>query len=535
MLTIDLNLIFTLLAASVTAFLGMLVYSHERRSVSSNIFFIHTLVMTTWAVANYFSLTASPERALFWIRLVIFLAVPHVFLFFLFVVNFPASKLAIKRRLFILLLLLMAGMMWLTVSPFVFQSVTVSREGAVVPIVGSLMPIFAFLLVLLSVVTWILIVRKYTKAQGATRAQWRTIGIGLLIAYLLLIFFVFLRVVLFQDTRFVPYSPLFILPIFAGVAYAILRNRLFNIRVIATEVITFVLLVTSLIEVFLAETTATFVLSLSISLFILIFGILLIQSVLREVAQRTRLEFLSEELQAAYEKLKELDRVKSEFLSFASHQVKTPMTVIKGYASLLGEEGEGAISASAKETLTKVMRIADQTIALVNNLLNVRKIEEGRVEYIFEETDVNKIVSDVVEELSRLAAEKKLTLSFTPAREPCRAKIDLEKLREVVRNFVENAIKYTPQGWIKVNTACEEATKTILIRVADSGIGMPTDLIPKLFQEFRRDALTSRSIQGTGLGLYIAKQFITAHRGTVWAESEGPGKGSTFFIRIPAA
>ena len=242
---------------------------------------------------------------------------------------------------------------------------------------------------------------------------------------------------------------------------------------------------------------------------------------------------MTKELKIAYEKLKELDRVKSEFVSFASHQVKTPMTVIKGYASMIADGTYGAVSEKIKETSEKIIEATDRLVALVNNILNVRKIEEGKLEYTFEETDMSALVTSVVSDLAPSAKGKgiELSLSVAPRVPPVRA--DSLKLRQVIQNVIDNAVKYTAEGSVKVSVSHEETGKEVLISVADSGSGMEPPELKRLFEPFHRDALTAKTTQGSGLGLYIAKQIMNAHQGAIWATSEGIGKGSSFFIRIP--
>jgi signal transduction histidine kinase len=264
-----------------------------------------------------------------------------------------------------------------------------------------------------------------------------------------------------------------------------------------------------------------------------IFGILLIRSVRKEVEQRERLEVLTKELAAANERLKELDKLKSEFLSFASHQVKSPMAAVKGYATLIYDGTFGLVPDKVKEVTHKIKASADRMIALVDNLLDLRKIEEGKMEYDFVEVEVAKFVSEIVEELSPLASDKKLELSFEGEPSGIKIKADAQKLRQVIQNLIDNAAKYTQAGWVRVSVNPDQDKKNVLITVADSGLGISKELLPNLFQQFRRDTQHAKAIKGTGLGLYIAKEIVTAHSGEIWAESEGEGKGSRFFVKVP--
>lgn len=162
--------------------------------------------------------------------------------------------------------------------------------------------------------------------------------------------------------------------------------------------------------------------------------------------------------------------------------------------------------------------------------MDLRKIEEGKMEYKFEEANIGNMVADLVGEFRMLAENKKLRMEFTKPEKILMANIDIQKVRQSVQNLVENAIKYTDTGWIKVSIE-ESANNSILITVANSGHPIPKDLLPHLFNEYQRDSATASKIEGTGLGLFIAKQIITANHGEIWAESEE--EGSKFFIKLP--
>src|SRR3989344_9252433 len=334
----DINLFFALTASAVTAFLGFLVWLHDRKSVSNIIFIIHALVGSIWAIVSYVSVVSSPPSVLFWIRMVVFLAVPHVFLFLIFVLNFPETSLKIKKGHFFLILILALFMMILVSTHLVFENITYSGSGYV-PVPGKLMALFAPVLVISFLFTAVLVVRRFFAAEkyrdSVIKRQWLAIGTGLLVSYSLLIFLVFVRVIVFNDTTYVPFSPLFILPIFTGAGYAIFRHQLFNIKILAAELLTFALLLAGFIQVLLTETTISLVLGIAVVFFILITGILLVKNVLKEVRQREQLQELDLKLEKANRKLKILDQARADFITMASHQLRTPPATIKWYLAAI--------------------------------------------------------------------------------------------------------------------------------------------------------------------------------------------------------
>jgi len=319
-------------------------------------------------------------------------------------------------------------------------------------------------------------------------------------------------------------------------AYAILKYQLFDIKIILAQLVVFMLWGVTLVRLFLAKTLQEALIEGGFLAFLVIFGILLIRSVLKEVEQREKLEVLTENLKAANERLEQLNKLKSEFLSFASHQVKSPMAIVKGYASLI-EDGTLKDPNEIKATAGKIKQSSDRLIGLVNNFLDLRKIEEGRMEFNFEEKNLVEAVRDIVEELKPLAQKKNLELSFESEKNEIKVNLDGQKFSQVIQNIIDNAIKYTEKGWVRVEIKTQKSkikdAEEALITISDSGRGISQELLPKLFEQFSRDSSVKKEIQGTGLGLYIAKQIVLAHKGDIWAESEGEGKGSRFIVKLP--
>lgn len=549
----SLILFFSFLVSLIMIFLGIVIFMHNRQSATNRIFFIHSCIIALWSVANYFSLVATPNFILFWIRTVIFLAVPHVFLSFIFIENFPSESISIKRRHLFSTLLLMFLMMFLAASPFVFKT-TEFIGGKVVPLVGQLMPTFAIILVLITLLTIILIIKKLIQSKNIIRRQWAAIGVGFFLAYVLLISLVFLRVVISKNTFFVPYSPLFVLPIFLGTAYAILRHNLFNIKAVAAEIITGILLLTSLIQVFSASSITNIIISGFVSVLLLIFGVFLIKSIIKEVTQRERLEIITNELQSANTRLKELDQQKTDFLSIAAHQLRTPMSIMNGYIELIKENAYGKVTNETKSILGNMDQSNQHLIKLVDEFLDITRIEQGRAKFDFANHDILPIIDGIVDELSTRAKERGLKISWERPKQPLVANIDEEKIRHVIYNFLDNAIKYSESGTIVVTaqegmsepstvpsfyssapSAVERSDRPgIIVKVKDHGLGFGKVDEANFFQKFYRGANVKHiNVNGSGLGLFVCRKFIENHGGHIWAHSAGLGRGSEFGFWIP--
>lgn len=247
----------------------------------------------------------------------------------------------------------------------------------------------------------------------------------------------------------------------------------------------------------------------------------------KEVAKATY------DLEIANEELKKLDQAKSDFISIASHQLRTPLTVIKGYISMMLEGSFGKLNPSERDSLEKVYDSGERLIQLVENLLNISRIESGRLQFNYEMMNLEEIVASVAEELTNAAKKRGLKLNYEKGEKPLpKIRIDEEKIRQVIMNLTDNAIKYTKRGSITISL--KKAGKNIRFCVSDSGMGMGEEELSNLFKKFSRGEGTSTvHTEGTGLGLYVAKEMVEAHKGKIWAESKGRGRGSKFWFELP--
>jgi signal transduction histidine kinase len=321
--------------------------------------------------------------------------------------------------------------------------------------------------------------------------------------------------------------------------YSILKYKLFNAKTIATEILVFFIAVILLVEATLSASILEAVLKTGIFIVVSIFGYLLIRSVYREVAQREKIELLAKDLENANERLRELDKQKTEFISFATHQLRAPLTAMKGYASLIIEGDMGEVPAKVNEAVGRMFESAKTMTTVVDDYLNVSRIELGSMKYNFEPLDMNVLVNEVAGELKPNIMKSGLKFDYKVVGEgPWAVSADPDKWKQVIANIIDNSVKYTPRGSLSVKLErVPNADGTIPVRlsVTDTGIGIAPGVMPKLFQKFSRaDNANKQNIHGTGLGLFIVREIVNAHHGRVWAESEGEGKGSKFIVELPA-
>lgn len=228
---------------------------------------------------------------------------------------------------------------------------------------------------------------------------------------------------------------------------------------------------------------------------------------------------------------KEIDQMKSEFVSLASHQLRSPLSSLKWLIEIMLRNRVGVISDEQNKVLKQMQESNDRMIKTVQNLLNVSRIEEGKKGLELKKINFNQIVKNAIQDIQAQAIKKSIRINFEPA-ETIEANLDPEKIKIVVQNIIDNAVKYTKEkGDVKIKTKL--IGDNIKFTVSDNGIGIPEVEQQKIFVKFHRSANAKLlSVHGTGLGLYIAKKIVEAHKGKIWFTSS-KNQGTTFYIELP--
>ncbi len=239
----------------------------------------------------------------------------------------------------------------------------------------------------------------------------------------------------------------------------------------------------------------------------------------------------SQELQKLNAQLRQASDAKSNFLANMSHELRTPMNAILGFVEMVLDEIYGEVPPHLKEPLTDVQTNGRHLLRLINDVLDLSKIEAGRMELVLAEYSVQDVVETVRSSLQSLAREKGLKLIAAAQDGIPLAFGDGKRVTQCLMNLVGNALKFSKQG--EVALSVEQQGTNLLCRVSDTGIGIPEGELENIFTEFQQlDTAITREYSGTGLGLNITKKFVEMHGGRIWAESQ-LGKGSTFFFTIP--
>jgi signal transduction histidine kinase len=536
---INLDLFIVGIIAAAIGILGFVVFINNKKSVTHKIFFTESIVTVIYIFVNYSAYKfLSADIVLILLRLVLFISLWHAFFMFYLFYVFPNEKM--ERPLWFdkILLPAMFAVSVVVLSPLAFVSIETEIVPGKIALAtpGPGLVFFGIMVIGLVIAGISLLLKKLTAAHDQQKKQFRLMFIGTLVTYLSLIVFNYIFPALFDNGYFVPFAPLFVAPFIAFSAYAIMRHGLLNVKILSSEILVFFLCVATLVQIFFSIGTLELIFRMSIFFLVVIFGLRLIQSAQQEVEQRQKIEQIAKDLAEANEHLRELDKEKSEFVSIASHQLRTPLTAIRGYASMLLEGSYGGLPEKAIGVVDRINQSTVRLVMIIEDFLDITKIEQGKMTYQFVTVDMKGLVRGLVEEMEPSARQKNLEFILKMDDEGSfKATADFGKIRQVLSNLLDNAIKYNQMGKIYVNLSKDSVRGRIQVSVHDTGIGISPQTMEKLFQKFSRaEGVKKIYTEGSGLGLYVAQEMIKAHHGRIWAESEGEGKGSTFYVELMA-
>ncbi|MEK7072399.1 MAG: ATP-binding protein [Patescibacteria group bacterium] len=489
-----------------------------------------------WGFGMYKIGTAiDPINSMYWWRV----AELGVILIPVLLVHFVISFLGLKRKLLLFIFYIVtAGFLYCDVFTNYFVDKLYFAFNQFYYILGTPLYTIFILIFVLSVIYILFELRRaYKRTTGLTHYQ---------IKYLMWIF-----AVGFSGgvTSYLPVYNINIYPAWNAtiiismlmITYIIFKHHFMDIKVIATQVFAVIISSITLTDVFSAKSTLDLIARISIFLITVIFAFLLIQLVLRDVNRREKMEVLTKDLKKvtinlkkANDKLKRLDQAKLEFLSIASHQLRTPLTVIKGYVSMMLEGNFGEIPKLVKENLNKIYLANERLISLVESLLNISRIESGRLEFDIKPTDLVTITQSLMGDFKIKAKKKGLQLNFLVEKNIPNVLVDAQKIKEVIIYLIDNAIKYTDRGHIDVSLYPE--SQSVIFTCQDTGQGISVQDLSNLFNKFiQKNDTASALSESTGLSLYFSKMVVENMDGKIWAESAGVNQGSKFLFSVPRA
>ncbi|MCK4520727.1 hypothetical protein KAT95_02555 [Candidatus Parcubacteria bacterium] len=526
------NQIFIFLTISIGIWMAFWVYFANRKAKVNKMFFLMTISILLWVTFAYFAHLSSQFHHALSLRKLAFGASSFFFVpAYFFTMHFPIEG---KRFLILDKIVIGIGIFFCLCSVFtnlIVENIQVKEWGTDIILGKGIIYLYGAMTFLTFIIIAHLI-KKYFKVskQQKLKVQYFLIGI-LFFALMNLIFNVFLPFWRgsVQYYQFGDYSTIFFL---GFTAFAIAKRELFEMKVVVTSI--FVALITILLALDALLFTEVFTIQalkgIALAIF-LIFGYMLIKSVFGEVKRRKELEKLS--------------RAKSEFISMASHQLRTPLTAIKGYSSLILEGTYGKANEKQKKVFKNIFTSSERLIKIVNDLLSISKIELGKVILEKEPVRIEKLIDSVYQEMKPLAQEKDLKLIWQKPKKPLpEINIDSLKIRQAIFNIIDNAIKYTEKGNITIKIQNLTSLKgkllasygadKIQIVISDTGRGFTKEEKNRVFELFVRGrAGIDTFVEGTGIGINVARKFVELHSGKIRAESQGEGKGATFYIELP--
>ena len=515
----------------VTSFILAVYLSFSLRyNRMSRYLFYLCVVAVFWSIPYFFwQISTDPLSAIFWSKLLmigaIFTSISYLHLVIVFL-NLDKEKF----YRFVLAAFYLFTLVWLAAvfSPYFIDGVEPRSYFKFWPIAGPLYLPYLIAFSFEFIYASFLLYKKYKKSFGIDRLQTALMLFGILIGFI------------GGSTNYPLWFGLNIAPwgnILASVyvvmtVYAMMRYKFLNIKVISTELFTGILFIIFLVDLFLSKNAVEFILRAAAVCVMGFFGIMLIRSVHKEIKRREEITNLAHSLEKANLRLQELDRQKTEFLSIASHQLRTPLSILKGYIELIKDGGFGKPTKGIVKTLDDMDESNEHLIKLVDEFLDISRIEQGRTKFVFASGNIGDVVEGIKRELQPRAKEKGLDVVYKKDDEILSVEMDAEKIRHVVFNFVDNAIKYSDKGKVVIST--ERENDGITVRVRDQGLGFNKVDEANFFQKFYRgENVKGNNVNGTGLGLYVCRKFIENHNGKVWAHSSGLGRGGEFGFWIP--
>ena len=508
---------------------GFLVAFKNLRERANQIFFLMTISLAVWSLGywQWLTITDNYDLALFWVRV---LSVGSLFipvLFFHWVTILLGENKGVNRFIAAAGYIIGVGISLLATSPLFISGLTARSYFPLWPSPGVAYDVyFSFIYVGFVLYALYLLFRSYFLSDNPDKkGQILFVILGSILGF----GGGLTNFPLWWGIPIPPYGNFLVAAFPFLLGYSVLHYRMFNAKAIATEILVFFTAIILFAQVILSNSVTEFVLRGAFAVVVSLLGILVIRSVYREVEQRQKIESLAKDLEETNERQEKL-------IHFIGHEVKGYLTKGEYAFSEMADGDFGALPPETKILATTALAELRKGVASVTDILQAANLKRGTVAYDMKPVDLKDLVKEEVIKTGPQADEKKLALEARmDDSQPYTVNLDRGQFGEhVIRNLIDNSIKYTPQGNIMIKLA--RAGDKIVFSVKDTGVGISDEDRARLFTEGGRGKDSMKvNVHSTGYGLYIAKQIVEAHSGKIWVESEGPGKGSTFFVELPVS
>ena len=391
---------------------------------------------------------------------------------------------------------------------------------------------------------WIftLIIRHYKNATQSFKKQMLLMGIGIELFLLMFFTIVYLasylaNIGLFENSELEMYGLFGMIIFMTFIGVLIVKFKSFHVGTSASTALVTALIILTASQFTYVDSRAGTGITVITLLLTGTLAVLLLRSVRAEIKRNDEMTKLTHKLEKANVRLKALDKQKSEFVSIASHQLRSPLTAIRGYASLLLEGSFGTIPQKAVEPLSRIDESSKLMAVAIEDYLNVSRIESGNMKYHLSDFNLPNEVEHITDDVRAEALKNGLVLYYKKSLHTQGIiNADMGKTVQIIHNLIHNAVKYTQKGTITVLVRDDMTKKKIFVDVIDTGIGMDYETLMTIFQKFQR-ATNANAVNtsGTGLGLFVADRMAEAMGGNITAHSDGDGKGSRFTLEMPLA
>jgi signal transduction histidine kinase len=528
--------ILPLISGILVLLCGFFVLAKNKKLKVNQIFFFFTIAVAIWSLASFMMLLSKTKgQAIFWDRIVYIGVIFIPITFYHFVLVFIRIK--NQKRLLYLGYFLSLVFLILSRTDYFIEDLYKYHWGVHTQ-ARFFHHIFLAFFASYICLSFSNIYRYYHQTKGIKRMQ---------AAYIFLVLFIItLNSLAFLPAYNISISPLFsyLLPVIAVLilCFAIIKYHLFEIRVILTEILVGIMGVILVILPFLMPSSNLKILTIGIFLLFLIFSYYLIKATHQEAKRREEAEKIAIQeraLRKKAEKLaKETERLtqaKEQFILSTQHYFRTPLTNILGFLELILEGSYGPLPEEIKEKIAFTLDSAKELKKRIEEGLDIGAFQTGKAILNLKEVQLENLVKEVIKEIKPQIEKKGLFFKENFPQIPLpKIKLDKERIREVFTNLIDNAKKHTLEGGIEIGL--KEKEDSLLFWVKDTGIGIPKEELSFIGTQLYERGREAKKLSplGKGIGLYLSKLIVNAHHGKLWAESEGIGKGSTFFVELPS-
>ena len=516
--------------------MALLVSSRKAKSKESTLFGFMVLLMFIWVDFAYFARITSAEIGLWCIRFAWAITPLFFITIYLFFKAFFQKKTDTIIPQITLIFLGIINIPIILFTSWVIHHIYFNSQGILIINYGFLVWPFFTEIILLTILSYQILIKKYIKTKSTKekmKIQYVLVGFSfffLMNSIFNIICPVFLKT--FHLYEFGDYSTIVLLGL---IALTIVKHHLFGVKVLLSEVFSGLAIIILFIDFLLSRSISEYIWKSILLIGFTIFGYLMTKAIMKEIEQKDKLEIARWQLESAYRKLEKVDQAKSEFLSIATHQLRAPLTATMDVISTIIDGSWGKLNSEQEKYLKEVFHRARKMVEVINNLLNLSRLELGRMKFNFRKANLEKLLEEVIEDLGcQIEAQKRgLKFKYIKPEKPLPAVIvDCFQIQQVMQNFITNAFHYTNQGEIEVKIY--QKNHSVVFSVHDTGMGLLPDEKETIFEKFRRGKRAQNQYtEGSGIGLYLSIQIIKAHHGRIWVESPGKNQGSTFYFSLP--